>query len=209
MVKPLLIEMRKRFGGYLPIVVDCETGGCDAKRDALLELAAVSLRYVDNVISTADVWHYHVQPFEGAKITTESLEVTQIKPYHPFRFALPEQRVLNDLSEQIHAQVQQSGCRRAILVGHNAQFDLAFMQAAYARIGKLKECPFHRFTTLDTATMSAVFYQETVLAKAVRRAKIKFDITQAHSALYDAKITAELFCKMISQADQVFLAKSP
>lgn len=188
--------------------MDCETGGCDAQLDALLELAAVGLCYVDNVLCTQDVWHYHVQPFEGAKITTESLEVTQIKPYHPFRFALPEQRVLDELSEQIHAKVKQSGCRRAILVGHNAQFDLAFIQAAYARIGRLRECPFHRFTTLDTATMAAVFYQETVLAKAMRRAKIKFDITQAHSALYDAKSTAELFCKMILQADQTYLAKS-
>ena len=35
--------MARRFRGFMPVVVDVETGGFDHKKDALLELAAVLL----------------------------------------------------------------------------------------------------------------------------------------------------------------------
>ena len=194
-------DIRRRFAGYLPVVLDCETGGVDPQRHALLEVAAVALHYEGERLVPMEPWHYHIAPFEGAKITEESLEVTQIKPYHPFRFALKEVDFCSDLSIKVNNLVREKGCRRAILVAHNAAFDLSFIQAAYARSGCLRSCPFHRFTTFDTATMAGVFYQETVLAKALRRAKIPFDIKQAHSALYDTQVTAELFCQMIAKID--------
>ena len=197
--------LHRRFGGLLPVVVDCETGGYNPQEDALLEVAAVSLRYNDAGILVQDqVWHYHVQPFSGSHISAESLEVTQIKPDHPFRYAISEQEMLTELTAALRENLQQVGCRRAVLVGHNAQFDLSFLQAAYARAAMLGQSPFHRFTTLDTATVAAVCLGETVLARAMRRAKLRFDVTEAHSALYDAKKTAELFCKIINRLDDVY-----
>jgi ribonuclease T len=63
----------------------------------------------------------------------------------------------------------------------------------------MKSSPFHSFTSLDTATLAAVTLGETVLARAAKRAKIPFDVNQAHSAGYDAERTAELFCYMVNQ----------
>ena len=80
-----------------------------------------------------------------------------------------------------------------MLVGHNAWFDLSFILAAAKRAG-IKHHPFHTFTTFDTASLAAVALGETVLARAARRARIPFDLQQAHSASYDAERTAELFC---------------
>mgnify|MGYP005694902625 CR=1 FL=1 len=197
--------IHRRFGGMLPVVVDCETGGCNPSKDALLEVACVSLKYDDQHKLVQDqTYHYHVEPFEGARISQESLEVTQIQPYHPFRFAVAEERMLKELSEALQALVAQQRCRRAVLVGHNAQFDLSFMQAAYARCAMVSKSPFHRFTTFDTATIGGICYRETVLAKAMRRARVTFDVNEAHSALYDAKKTAELFCKVINRLDDVY-----
>lgn len=197
--------IHKRFGGLLPVVVDCETGGCNPAKDALLEVACVSLKYDDQHKLVQDqVYHYHVEPFEGLRISQESLEVTQIQPYHPFRFAVEEARMLLELSEAIGLLVEQYRCRRAVLVGHNAQFDLSFMQAAFARNGMTSKSPFHRFTTFDTATIAGICYRETVLAKAMRRARVDFDVNEAHSALYDAKKTAELYCKVVNRLDDVY-----
>ena len=35
--------MSQRFRGFLPVVVDVETGGFDSQRNALLEIAAVPI----------------------------------------------------------------------------------------------------------------------------------------------------------------------
>jgi DNA polymerase III epsilon subunit-like protein len=72
-------------------------------------------------------------------------------------------------------------CTRAILVGHNAFFDLGFLVAASNR-AKLKS-PFHQFSTIDTVSLSALYYGETVLAKAMRVAGIEWEDVNAHSAI--------------------------
>lgn len=190
----------RRFAGYLPVVVDCETGGVDPSRDALLEIAAVPLVYdAQRVLMQGECIHYHVEAFPGSHISAESLEVTQIRPDHPFRFALPEQKCLQELTEKVQKLCEAHKCRRAILVGHNAHFDLAFMLAAYERCQMRQNFPFHHFVVLDTVTLSAFFLKETVLARAVRRAGLAFDVDQAHSALYDVDRTAELFCHLVNR----------
>ena len=93
----------------------------------------------------------------------------------------------------ILAAVKKHACQRAILVGHNAHFDLNFLNAAVARI-EHKRNPFHPFSVFDTVSLAGVAYGQTVLARAVHAAGLSWDSTQAHSAVYDTERTAELFC---------------
>jgi ribonuclease T len=58
--------------------------------------------------------------------------------------------------------------------------------------------PFHAFTCFDTATIAGLIYGQTVLAKAAKAAGVVFDTKEAHSAIYDAEKTAELFCLMMN-----------
>lgn len=187
-----------RFRGYLPVVVDVETGGLNAKTDALLEVAAVMVEMQeDGSLTTGETYSCHIAPFKSANIDPKALEVNKIDPHHPFRFAVSEKEGLQEIFRPIRKAVKKTGCQRAVLVGHNPTFDLNFILAAVKRT-EFKRCPFHSFTTFDTATLGGLAYGETVLSKAAKAAGIEFDENEAHSAIYDAEKTAELFCKIVN-----------
>jgi len=194
----LTSPLSTRFRGYLPVVVDVETGGFDAGRHALLEIAAVPLDIdADGRLLPGEAAHAHVEPAPGTLIDPQSLEITKIDVDHPFRFALPERQALNHIFGPIRAAVKKHHCQRAILVGHNAHFDLNFLNAAVLRSGH-KRNPFHPFSVFDTVTLAGVAYGQTVLARAVQAAGFHWDSDEAHSALYDAQQTARLFCKIVN-----------
>ncbi len=189
----------KRFRGYLPVVVDVETAGFDSKKNALLECAAVIIGMnSDNELIPLEAVHSHITPFEGAILDQSALEFNKIDPYHPFRFSVSEHEALTKIFKPIREAIKASGCNRAVLIGHNAWFDLTFVLAAAHR-AKIKRNPFHPFTSFDTATLAGLAYGQTVLARALEAAGIEYDREQAHSALYDAKVTAELFCNIANQ----------
>ena len=197
-----------RFRGFLPIVIDVETGGFNPKRDALLEIAAVLLDMDDQgVISRKETISCHIEPFPGANLDMESLEFTGIDPYHPFRMAKPELDALEHIFKPVRRAVKDSGCSRAVLVGHNAAFDLAFVNAAVHRT-KIKRNPFHPFSTFDTVSLAALAFGQTVLARAVKAAGIDWNSEKAHSAVYDTEKTADLFCTIINQWNELSLKQS-
>lgn len=199
------ISINKRFRSFLPVIVDIETGGFNADKDAMLEIAFVFVNYTSaNKLDIFDTMHFHVEPFPGANLDHSSLEFTGIDPSHPFRFAVKEFDALSKAFDMINQQVAVNNCTRAVLVGHNPNFDLSFLLAAVKRCKLFKQNPFHKFTTLDTATMGALLFRQTVLSRAVRAANISFDEAQAHSALYDATKTAEFFCECINRCDKAW-----
>ncbi len=194
MISPPAPSMASRFQGYLPVVVDVETAGFNAETDALLEIAAVIVRLDESGVMHRGATHAcHVLPFPGANLDPASLAFTGIDPYHPFRQALDEKEALKNVFDAIRREVKHHGCRRAILVGHNAAFDLGFINAAVART-KLKRNPFHPFSTIDTVSLAALAFGQTVLARAAEAAGMTWDSSKAHSAIYDAERTADLLC---------------
>jgi ribonuclease T len=188
-----------RFRGFLPVVVDVETGGFNSDTDALLEIAAVTLAMDDDGILMPDETLCHaVIPFEGSNIEQAALDITGINPDDPYRMALDEEEVLKVLFQPIRAAVKEAHCSRAVMVAHNAHFDLGFVNAAVDR-NNIKRNPFHPFSCFDTATLGGLAYGQTVLAKACEAAEIKFNNGKAHSAAYDAEKTADLFCGIVNR----------
>jgi len=191
--------LSKRFRGFLPVVIDLETGGFVSATDAILEIAATLLRMDDEgLLSVHRTMNFNVQPFDGANIEQSALEFTGIDPHHPFREAVPEAEALTQIFRAVRKEIKDQGCTRAILVGHNAHFDAGFLNAAVERCA-IKRNPFHPFTHFDTATLSGLAYGQTVLAKACAAAGIAFDNNEAHSAAYDTERTAELFCEIVNR----------
>ena len=191
--------MANRFRGFLPVVVDVETAGFNAKTDALLEIAAVTLTMDEQGFLIIDQsFEAQVEPFAGANLEQSALDFTGIDPYDPDREAVPEREALEEIFKPVRKSVKAHDCKRAVLVGHNAAFDQGFVNAATHR-ADIKRNPFHPFSTFDTATLAGLAYGQTVLARACHVAGIEFDGKQAHSALYDTVKTAELFCAIVNR----------
>ncbi|WP_181280237.1 ribonuclease T [Pseudomonas aeruginosa] len=191
--------MARRFRGYLPVVVDVETGGFNSATDALLEIAATTVGMDEKgFLFPEHTYFFRIEPFEGANIEPAALEFTGIKLDHPLRMAVQEEAALTEIFRGIRKALKANGCKRAILVGHNSSFDLGFLNAAVARTG-IKRNPFHPFSSFDTATLAGLAYGQTVLAKACQAAGMEFDNHEAHSARYDTEKTAELFCGIVNR----------
>lgn len=191
--------MSTRFRGYLPVVVDVETGGFDCGRHALLEIACIPLDLDEGgQLVLGETAAAHLVPAPGTEIDPKSLEITGIQLDHPFRLAKPEKEALDHVFAPVRAAVKKHGCQRAILVGHNAHFDLGFLNAAVARVNH-KRNPFHPFSVFDTVTLAGVAYGQTVLARAAVAAGLDWNADEAHSAVYDAEQTARLFCNIANQ----------
>jgi ribonuclease T len=202
---PVAARMAERFRGFLPVVVDVETGGFDAEHDALLEIAAIPLRIDEaGFLSCKELVSTHVEPFPGANLDPRSLEITGIDPDNPLRGAVPERQALDHIFQVVREAVREAGCQRAILVGHNAAFDLGFLNQAVRRCGHNRN-PFHPFSCFDTVSLAGLAYGQTVLSKAVLAAGLSFDSREAHSAVYDAERTAELFCGIVNRWRQLEL----
>jgi len=196
--------MASRFRGFLPVVVDVETGGFNSKTDALLEIAAVFVGFDDDgLLRRGDTLRFHVKPFEGANMEPASLAVNGIDPNHPLRPAIDERDALQRVFREVRREIRECNCTRAVLVGHNASFDLGFLNQAVERVG-MKRNPFHPFSCFDTATLCGVAFGQTVLSRAAKAAGFEWSEEAAHSAAYDAEMTAEIFCEIVNRFRPVF-----
>lgn len=194
----LSTNIKERFRGFLPVIVDVETAGIDPQKNALLEVCVVLLTLNEHGLLQRKESHFeHIIPFPGSELDQKSLDFIHVDPFQPLRFAIEEKDALQRLFKPILQELKKTHCQRAVLVGHNAWFDLLFMKEAIKRTGLTS--PFHAFTCFDTATLGGFIYGQTVLAKAAQAAGLKFDPNEAHSAIYDAEITADLFCVMANK----------
>ena len=200
----LPITYATRFRGFLPVVIDVETGGFNSQTDALLEIAAVLVEMrSDGSLARGETHRFHVAPFPGSNMEPASMAVNGIDPHHPLRLAIQEEDALQRIFREVRTAIRNADCTRAVLVGHNASFDLNFLNAAVART-QVKRNPFHPFSCFDTATLGGVAFGQTVLMRATLAAGLEWDTASAHSAAYDAERTADLFCIVCNQFQGVF-----
>lgn len=188
-----------RFRGFLPVVLDVETSGFNAGSNAILEIAVCIIKMDDfGRLIIGECADANVEPFDGAVIDPRSLEFTGIDLKDPERNPIAEKEAIRKICQPVRKEVRESGCQRAILVGHNPAFDLAFLNASIERTN-FKRSPFHPFSSFDTATLGGLAFGQTVLSRAVQAAGLDWNEAEAHSAVYDTYKTAELFCTVVNQ----------
>jgi ribonuclease T len=194
-----MTPLAQRFRGYFPVIIDVETAGFNAQTDALLEIAAITLKLDENGLLVPDqCFHEHVIPFENANIEQAAIDFNGIDPFCALRGAKSEGDVMKALCNFVRKIQKTADCQRSVIVAHNATFDQSFVNAAIAR-QNIKRTPFHPFVSFDTTSLAALTLGQTVLVKACEAAEIEFKQSEAHSALYDTQKTAELFCFMVNR----------
>lgn len=191
------------------MIIDIETAGFNAKKNPLLEIAAIIVEADEQgLLHITEKHHCNIIPFKNSELDEAALKFTGIDPYHPFRMAIDEKDALTKLFTPIKAAMKRNECKRAILVGHNPAFDINFLNAAIDRTS-YKKSPFHPFSSFDTATLGGLVYGQTVLAKVAQAAGLAWDNSKAHSALYDAEQTAEIFCQIINLWKKLSTLETP
>ncbi|MEK9649428.1 MAG: exonuclease domain-containing protein [Gammaproteobacteria bacterium] len=192
--------LKNRFRKYLPVVVDLETGGFDPILNPILEIALNFIDIKDNRFVLGESIRYHLEPPNDLLLNKEALEFTKIDLNHPLRNAIPTDQALKNIVKIVNKKKSDNECSRAILVGHNAHFDLSFLQANLSRY-QISNSPFHPFSVIDTVSLGAAFTGQTVLARIAKELNIPYDNALAHSASYDAEITAQIFCLIMNKID--------
>ncbi|MBF4499978.1 PolC-type DNA polymerase III [Savagea sp. SN6] len=163
------------------IVFDVETTGLSSAYDTIIELAAVRLKdgeIVDTFESFANP--HHPLSETTTRLTGITDDMVQDAP---------------EVGDMIAKFVE--FCEDAILVAHNANFDMGFFYAACQTAGV--EVP--KYSYIDTVEMARYLYPDMRNHRLDTLAK-RFDIelTQHHRAIYDTEATAYLFVKFLKDA---------
>ena len=153
--------------------------------------------FMENILAKRFRGYYPVIiDIETSGLTAQTDAILEIAAIFP---AMDEQGYLY-CAAKIHFHVApfEGANLDPIIVAHTAAFDQGLINKATERCN-LKRVPFHPFATFDTASMAGLVLGQTVLAKACAQANIAYDNKEAHSALYDTEVTAELFFYMVNK----------
>ncbi|WP_019242271.1 MULTISPECIES: PolC-type DNA polymerase III [Bacillus] len=165
------------------VVFDVETTGLSAVYDTIIELAAVKVRNGEII----DTFESFANPHHPLSATT--IDLTGITD-DMVRNAPEVSEVLKRFKDWTED---------AILVAHNASFDMGFLNVGYKKIGFEKASN----PVIDTLELGRFLYPQLKNHRLNTLAK-KFDInlTQHHRAIYDAEATGHLLIKMLKDATE-------
>ncbi|MBF0780346.1 MULTISPECIES: PolC-type DNA polymerase III [unclassified Granulicatella] len=166
------------------VVFDVETTGLSAVYDTIIELAAVKM-YKGNVIDTFEAF---INP--GHPLSSTTISLTGITDEMVRTQGRLEKDVLEDF---------QKFCEGAILVAHNATFDMGFLNTSYRKLNM----PEANNPVIDTLELSRALHPElkshrlNVLAK-----KYGVSLEQHHRAVYDSETTGHLCYIFLKEAQE-------
>ncbi|WP_251549148.1 PolC-type DNA polymerase III [Neobacillus muris] len=165
------------------VVFDVETTGLSAVFDTIIELAAVKVKGGEII----DRFESFANPHHRLSATTINLtgitdDMVQTAPDVP------------EVLQRFHDWAED-----AVLVAHNASFDMGFLNVGYKNMGLDKA----KNPVIDTLELGRFLYPELKNHRLNTLAK-KFDIelTQHHRAIYDAEATGYLLMKMLKDASE-------
>lgn len=167
------------------VVFDTETTGLSARYDKVIELAAVKMKDGEVI----ERFEQFIDP--GHPLSQTTIKLTSIT----------DDMVRGSKSEKEVFEMFQEFCKGSIIVGHNATFDVDFMNTGYARHG----LPLIGEPWLDTLPMARLLYPEmkgfrlNTLAK-----KLNVNLEHHHRAIYDAEATGYIYYAMLKDAEEKF-----
>ncbi|MBB4066858.1 DNA polymerase III subunit epsilon [Gellertiella hungarica] len=164
------------------IIFDTETTGLDNKTDRIIEIGGVELV---NHFPTGRTIHIYINP-EGTKVHPDALAVHGISD----EFLL-DKPVFRDVVQEIVSFFD-----GAMWVAHNANFDMGFINAEFARLGLP---PVENDRVIDTLQLARRKNPmgPNSLDALCRRYGIDNSHRTKHGALLDSELLAEVYIEMI------------
>ena len=160
-------------------VFDTETTGLDPTRDEIIQIGAV--RIVNLRLLRGEAFDQLVDP-------RRRLDAASARVHGITQDLLRGEPTIDEVLPAFHAF-----CADAVLVGHNAAFDMRFLQRKEAATGVRFEQPL-----LDTLLLSEVLHpalDSHALEAIAERLGVRIEVR--HNALADAIVTAEVFLRMV------------
>jgi DNA polymerase-3 subunit epsilon len=164
------------------IIFDTETTGLDSRLDRVIEIGGVELI---NRFPTGRVFHQFIEP-QGREIHPDAAAVHGIT-----NAALAGKPVFQEIADEFAAFID--GAR---LVAHNANFDIGFINAEFARIGL---SPIGADRVIDTLALARRKHPmgPNSLDALCRRYGIDNSRRTKHGALLDSELLAEVYIELI------------
>jgi len=166
------------------VVFDVETTGLSTAYDTIIELAAVKIKG-GHVI---DKYESFANPHHALSATT--IELTGITD-DMVRNAPEVEQVIHEF----HAFIED-----AIVVAHNASFDMGFLYTGYKKYG-LEETVHPVIDTLELARLLHPTMKNHRLNTLCK--KFGIELTQHHRAIYDTEATGYLLLHLLKEADEL------
>ncbi|HET7715443.1 MAG TPA: DNA polymerase III subunit epsilon [Bauldia sp.] len=163
------------------IVIDTETTGLDAANDRVVEVGCVELY---NHIPTGRRLQLYINP--GRRMSVEASAVHGLTDAF-----LADKPVFAEVADELIAFLGD-----APLIAHNAEFDFAFLNAEFARLGQ-KPIPAHRM--VDTLMLARRKHPAGPNSLDALCARYYIDASRRtlHGALLDAELLAEVYVELI------------
>lgn len=182
------------------IWIDLETTGLNPNNCAIIQIAAA----VEEHGKISDKFITYVQPFKGAKIEPEALNVNKISK-DDFPDFPGEHEVFNQLMDFLNNHVDPSDkTTRLTVSGFNVGFDVGFLKAMFERNKKpdLFYKYFHKYNYDVAGDIAKARLlqridpdQSMALNKLCRKFGVK--LNKAHDAEYDILATRKLSHKVV------------
>jgi DNA polymerase-3 subunit epsilon len=163
------------------IVIDTETTGLDAASDRIVEVGCVELY---NHIPTGQRRQFYINP--GRRMSAEAAAVHGLTDQF-----LADKPLFAAIADELIAFVGD-----APLIAHNAEFDFAFLNAEFRRIGQ-QPIPAHRM--IDTLMLARRKHPAgpNSLDALCNRYYVDASRRTLHGALLDAELLAEVYVELI------------
>jgi DNA polymerase-3 subunit epsilon len=181
---------------------DIETSGTDDKKHGILQLAG--LIEIDETF--VEGFNFFMKPFPNKEINDKALEANGITRdrINSNEFEQPT-RVYESFIQILDKYIDRyDKGDKFTLIGYNARFDDAFLRNWFEdNFNKYYGAYFH-WPAIDVSNMAAVKYRDWrhkfknfQLMTVANKLNINIDITKAHDAMYDTKVTRAIFRKLI------------
>lgn len=179
---------------YDYVVIDTETGGLDPSKTSLLQVGVVFVK--DGQVVNAKEWNIKSDIYN---ISAGAMKVNKIDIVEHDKNSVTLDVFYNELSTLSKEYYQ----GKPTVIGHNLAFDLSFI---HHYVGKEKWEKLFSYRNIDTATIARFLIdsKKLELLKKVDLDSLStyFNVIapsgDRHTALYDAKVTWKVYCKMLA-----------